>query len=326
MILVTGATGFLGRFIVDELLSAGYEVRVLVRNAAERELPWRSMVEVMEGDVLDMVSLERAMEGVRYVIHAAAVVSMGRRRRYEMLRINAGGTANVVDACMAAGVSRLIQVSSVAAVGRTGTQELITEKTPWKGGKEISWYARSKYKAELEVYRGIAEGLHAVMVNPGLIIGPAADWTSGSAKIFHIVHKGLRFFNRGISGFVGAEDVARATRLVMEADSLRAGERFLLVAENLSQKEAITQIAACLGKKPPKWQLPPQVSLLAGIVSGALAGLTGRDPIITLASMRNSIRRNYFDGSKITRLGFSYTPMKSVFEATAKAFLASKAS
>lgn len=323
MILVTGATGFLGRFIVDELLSNGYEVRVLVRNPESRDLPWKAMVEVAEGDIMDLVSLERAMEGVDRVIHAAAVVSMGRRLRYEMVRINAGGTANVVDACLTAGVEKLVQISSIAAIGRTGTAEPVTEETPWKVSKEVSWYARSKYKAELEVHRGIAEGLNAVFVNPGLIIGPAADWQSGTAKIFGIVHKGLRFYNRGVSGFVGAADVARATRLVMEQD-IPNGQRFLLVAESLSQQEVIATIAKSLGKKPAKWQLPAQLSLLAGFVSELWAGITGKEPIITRASMRNSIRRNYFDGSKITGLGFSYTPMKAVFETTARAFLASK--
>lgn len=324
MILVTGATGFLGRFIVDELLTAGHEVRVLVRDAENRSLPWKSMVEVVDGDILDRVALEKALEGVSEVIHAAAVVSFWKKRRAELLEVNVKGTANLIDACIDAEIEKFVQVSSTAAVGRTGTKELITERTKWNNGKGVSWYSRSKYKAELEVNRGIAEGLHAVIVNPALIIGPSDNWEVGSPKIFSIVSKGLRFFNRGVNGVVGAADVARATRMVMEADDLVAGERFLLVAENWSQKDIVNTIAAEFGNKPAKWQLPPMITILAGHVSEWISAITGKEPVITLASMRNSTRQNFFDGSKITRLGFEYEPIKEVLTRTAQAFLAAK--
>lgn len=319
MILLTGATGFLGKYLADEFLAAGHELRVLVRNPETRQLPWSSLVEVFEGDVMDVLSLERAMEGVEYVVHAAAMVSFWRKERAALMRINVEGTANVVNCCLDAGVQKLVHVSSIGALGRTNDGSPITENTIWKPEHAKSGYALSKYRAEMEVYRGIVEGLNAAMVNPGVILG-AGDWTQGPPKMFTVVNKGLRFYPNGATGIVSAADVARATRLVMETD-VPNGERYILVAENITFQELFTKIARSLGKTPPRWNLPNWLSLNVGRVSEVISRITGRPPIVSLESMRSSTRARTFDGSKINGLGFVYTPAEKVVEEIAKQFL-----
>ncbi|RMG67560.1 MAG: NAD-dependent epimerase/dehydratase family protein, partial [Bacteroidetes bacterium] len=259
MILVTGATGFLGRFVVDELLSNGRSVRVLVRDAANRTLPWGEGVEVIDGDILDVMALAQAMEGVEAVIHAAAMVSFQKKDRERVRQVNEEGTARVVDACLAAGVRRLVHVSSIGAVGRSPKGEAITEQTPWQPEQAQSTYAKSKRRAEMEVYRGIAEGLDAVMVNPGLILGPG-DWTQGTPRIFATVAGGLRFRNHGTNGLVGAADVARACHLLLDAE-VPAGERYILVAANQDYGQFLGSIAEALGKRPPRWVIPRPVAI-----------------------------------------------------------------
>ena len=172
MILITGATGFLGRHLVDELLAQGHELRLLVRNPEERALPWGNLVEIAEGDILDIIALERAMQGIDTVIHAAALVSFARKKQAAMKRINVVGTERVVDACLAAGVERLIHISSISATGRAGAGETVDESTKWQENTSPGKYGQSKRGAEQEVWRGIEEGLHGIMLNPGVILGP----------------------------------------------------------------------------------------------------------------------------------------------------------
>lgn len=319
MILLTGATGFLGKHLVDELLAAGYELRLLVRNPAKRKLPWKSMVEIAEGDINDTDSLSQAMEGVQTVIHAAAIVSFWKKRRDEIMKVNVEGTANIVNACLDFEVEQLIHISSIAAMGKGDVKKVITENTAWVPNKHNSQYAVSKYKAELEVHRGIAEGLNAIMVNPGVILGPDDQWDQGTPKMFSITDKGLKYYNRGGSGWVGVNDVTQAI-LILLNQHVEPGNRFLLVAENLTQHEIFSEIAVQLGKKAPHIALSPTLTLFAGYVSEFMANFSGKEPIITSQSMRNSGRRYQYDGSKITKLGLEYTPIKEVIRETVAAY------
>ena len=320
MILITGATGFLGKYLVDEMLAVGYDVRVLVRNAQGRNLPWKEMVEIVEGDILEVGTLIEAFKGVTHVIHAAAVVSFWKKRWEEMMEVNVVGTQNIVDACLEAKVEKLVHISSVAALGRNTTKGPIDDQAPWKPHKLNSKYSVSKHKAELEVHRGIAEGLDAVMVNPGVILGASDNWQANTPKIYSIVDKGLKFYNPGVFGVVAADDVAKATRLVLES-TYESGERFVLVSENMSQHELLQSVAQSLNKRPPKRKVWPIISLTAGFISEKMANLSGKEPVITYESMRGSIQQHHYDGSKITQLGMDYTPIQEVIAATGQAYL-----
>ncbi len=334
MVLITGATGFLGKYIVRMLYQRGYHLRLLVRNAKHRELNWlhslapdgangqdsNPRIELIEGDVTDITSLLQAVKGVSEVVHAAAVVSFWKKQRQQMFEVNVKGTANVVDICLETSVERLIHVSSIAALGKSEVGSVINEDTPWKETSHTSDYAKTKYLAELEVYRGVAEGLHATMINPGVILGEDTQWSSGTPKLFSIVDKGLTFYNRASHGIVGAVDVAESIALLLNSE-VPVGERFILVAKNMSQKQLFQEIAKGLGKKAPTKELRPQLSMVAGYVSEWWALVSQQEPIITIASMRSAISSYKYDGTKLLQYGFSYTPVEKVIADSAKKYL-----
>ncbi len=319
-VLVTGGTGFLGEYIVRELLSHQYEVFLLVRSLSKCVFLNHPGVTVIEGDILDVVVLDEIIQEVDYVIHAAAMVSFSPSEAEEMTRINVKGTENVVNLCLESNIKKLIFVSSIAALGRTENQGVISEITKWMPYALNSKYAVSKRKAELEVLRGKEEGLEVAIVNPGVILG-AGDWDRSSGKIFKLVYKGLRFYNRGVNGYVGVKDVAKAIRIMMEAP-LENGERFVLVAENLSQKELFTEIALSMNKRPPQWELPPFLAKIAGVLMEFIGKITGKSMLISRETVRTSLHQHFYDGSKITRkLEFQYTPLKEVIRESGAIFL-----
>jgi dihydroflavonol-4-reductase len=319
MILLTGGTGFLGKYILDELLSQGQRVRMLVRNP-DKVQP-RAGVEMMEGDILDILSIERAMEGVTQVIHAAAVVSFWKRRQAEMQEVNVTGTSNMVDAALEAKVDKFLHVSSVAALGRTGSKEsIIDEQCRWIKSPINTRYGRSKYLSELQVYRGVEEGLPAVICNPGVILGPG-HWDLGSPNLFDKVAKGMKFYNPGTTGVVSAVDVARACRLLLESKFVQ-GDRFILVSESMPYKMMFDLMAQGLGVAAPNSVPPVWLTKVIAAISALKAGITNQEPLITGESLRLSRGHCIYDASKITReLPFAYGDIRAVIAETCKIYL-----
>ncbi|MEO1415115.1 MAG: NAD-dependent epimerase/dehydratase family protein [Bacteroidota bacterium] len=321
MILLTGATGFLGNHILQHLLNKDLPVRVLVRNPDKRDLPWRDLVEVYEGDIQDLLAVKQAMQGVDTVIHNAAFVSFQARDKAQLLQVNVKGTATIVDVCLEMGVEKMIHVSSIATLG-DAAEGMIDEDSPRKEAS-ISHYAESKFLAEIEVYRGIAEGLNACMVNPGTIIGPTDDWESGTGQMFSSVANGLRFYTQGSTGWVGVEDVARAVVLLLE-QSVPAGERHILVSENRSLYDVLQLIAQHLGKNAPSMKIDPNVAIVAAFFSELWGRISGKASGITVQGVKSIRRGRDFDGSKIQQYGFTYDNFDAVIEKTAEAFLGQK--
>lgn len=318
--LLTGATGFLGQFILQSLLESGREVRALVRHPEKRDLPWRKLVEVVPGDITDLLALEKAIEGVQEVVHCAAMVSFQKKDHALMRRINVQGTAHVVDLALHYEVERLVHVSSIASIGESATGFVVDEQSPWNPKQAKSMYAKTKYQAELEVFRGIAEGLSAVMVNPGLILGPAQHWHAGTPQLFKRIYEGLRFLTRGSNALVGARDVAEAcVRLLDHRNPV--GERYILAADNWDYARLFGSIAKHLGKPAPNLFIPRSLALIGGWAVERIATLTGKPTSLTLESMRSSGSRWEYDGTKITELGFTYTPIEQVLQTTAEAYL-----
>jgi nucleoside-diphosphate-sugar epimerase len=319
MILLTGGTGFLGQYILRDLLHKGERVKMLVRDPSKVQ-PQEGL-EVVEGDVLDHSSLETAFEGVDRVIHAAAVVSFWPRRKAEMMEINVQGTANLVDFALDANVDKFIHVSSIAALGRVAGANQLDEQSKWVNSKLNSNYAISKYRAELEVHRGVQEGLPAAIVNPGVILG-AGNWNTGSPKLFKTVFDGLKFYNAGANGFVCVEDVSRATIALLESD-IKLGERFILVSDNLTWKEALTLIAESMGVKAPSMLPPGFLVRFVGAMSERLGNLRNKEPLITKETARSSKESFSYDGSKITKaVDFQYGSIRDCIKETGKQFLA----
>ena len=323
MILVTGASGFLGSSMVESLLEDGHDIRVIIRNPAAHSYSWLKMVEVIQGDINDIKILEKAIKEVDYVIHCAATVTFWKKRKKELMFTNVKGTANVVDVCLEERVEKLVHVSSIAALGKTNDEGLVDEQSKWVRHKTTSGYAESKYRAELEVQRGVAEGLSAAIVNPGVILGPGANWDKGTPGIIKKVDQGLPFYVESMSGLVGLKDVVKATKLVLNS-SLTKGERFVLVAENWPQKRLLDTLASLLGKAAPTIKIPPFLLRIAGRLFELWGNLTNKEPFISLESARSASGGYEYDGSAIEELGLSYTSIDQVLSETVKAYLQQK--
>lgn len=328
MVLVTGGTGLVGSHLLLQLAKRGEKIRALKRKSSSLQIVNRlfenepelfQKIEWAEGDILDILSLNDAIRGIDKVYHCAAMISFMPKDRDLMLEINRNGTANVVNLCLETGIKKLCYVSSVAAVNRLQEGEIITETTPWEENAENSNYAISKQAAEREVWRGIAEGLNAVMVNPGIIIGPG-NWNSGSGKLFSSVWNGLKFYSEGMSGFVSADDVARCLIILMESDI--HSERFIVISENLTYRDVLYQIADCLGKKRPFIKANKLLSGAAWRMFAIASLFTGKNPLITRETAASGLRKVQFSNEKIKNAArIEFEKIQPVIERTAAAFL-----
>jgi nucleoside-diphosphate-sugar epimerase len=311
MDLITGGTGIVGAHVVDALLDQGRSVRVLLRKGTDPAIVKRILefyhadgaerfarIHWVEGDLFDVDALRGAMQGVEHVYHCAALVSFDPRDAQELMRVNVQGTANVVDAALESGVKRLCHVSSTATIGGAMDGGTGDETKAFTEEKHSSAYAISKAQAELEVHRGIAEGLDAVMVNPCVVLGPGMPGRS-SMTMIERVRKGTRFFPKGSNAVVDARDVATAmTRLITEGAT---GERYLLIGENLPYRKLFSLIAASNGKTAPSMELPPWTLELAWRAEAARTLFGGR-PLVTRNTARTASRARFYDGSKATKL------------------------
>lgn len=323
-ILLTGATGFLGSYIAIELLERGYQVRALARSAerptwiaAEALAP----VEWVQGDILDIVSLEEAMEGIDAVVHAAAMVSFAPRDRDELYQINTEGTANVVNAALEKNIQRLAHISSVAALGRKAKGGEVDETARWEEGPLHTHYARSKYKAELEAWRGWAEGMDTVIVNPSTILG-YGNWQQSSCAIFKQLYDGFDWYTGGLNGFVDVRDVARATVLLLE--KANGGERYIVNGDTWTFERLQNTIADGFGKKRPSKKASPFLLGLAWRLEALRAALQGRKPLLTRESARVAISETRFDNGKLKREfpAFTYTPLEQTIRQACEQYLA----
>jgi len=305
MILVTGATGLVGSHLIRQLVNDGKQVRALYRSHIP-EMEGMETVEWFKADILDVVSLEEAMLGIQQVYHCAAMVTFNAKHKEVLQHTNIEGTANVVNACINATVNKLLFVSSVAALGRIREDKPINETMNWSEETSNSEYGKSKYFAEMEVWRGIGEGLNAVMVNPVIILG-AGDWNKGSSEIFKSAYDEFPWYTEGTSGFVDVLDVVKAMILLMES-SITA-ERFIISAENLSFRNVFSMIAENFGKKPASKKVTP---LIAGIVwrlEAIKSRFTGKDPMLTKETAKTAAAKVQFDNHKLLKAfpQFQYT-------------------
>ena len=300
MILVTGATGFLGSELVRQLLLQGKPVRAIKRltSTIPTMLASSKSVEWRDADLLDEYALEEAMEGITEVYHCAAMVSFRKEDKKAMLRVNVEGTANLVNLCLRNNIRKLVHASSVAAVGNSKDGQLISETDPWQFSRSENNYAISKYESEMEVFRGIAEGLSAVIVNPSIIIGRNAG-SSGSGQLFNAVKSGLKFYPAGTCGLVDVEDVAAIMIRLMDSDI--ETERFILNSENISYRELLGSIAKAYGVLPPKYPLRSWM-LKSGFLASAIGRFfTGRDLGITKEISRSASKVSRYSNEKITK-------------------------
>ena len=323
MVLVTGGTGFIGAYIIKELIEKGYPVRAIRRS---NKLPFfispdiLNKAEWVNGDVLDVISLNEAMTGVDAVIHSAALVSFLKRERMQMYNTNVDGTANIVNLALENGIKKLVHISSISALGRTFTGEKVTEEKKWVISKLNSHYGISKHKAEMEVWRGMGEGLDAVIINPSTVLG-FGNWHDSSCAIFKNVYKGFKWYTKGINGFVDVEDVARIAVLLMESNI--SEERFIISNENWEFKKLFDAMAGAFGQKPPSWEATPFLSSIAWRIEKLKSMLKGAKPLITKETALIALSRTFWQNDKILKAlpGFSFHSLEDCITKACKNYV-----
>jgi dihydroflavonol-4-reductase len=324
MVLVTGGTGFLGSYIIKELVERNYPVRAIRRSTSK--LPFYipakifEQIEWVEGDILDPVSLDEAMEDVDTVIHSAAIISFNPADKKKMYHVNVQGTANVVNTAIEKNVSRLVHISSVAALGRSKTGGRVNEERGWLNSNLNTHYAISKYKAEMEVWRGIGEGLNAVIINPSTVLG-FGDWDTSSCRIFKTIYHEFPWYSTGINGFVDIEDVARTTVLLMQSDIKE--QRFIANGDNWTFQQLFNTIADGFGKKHPRRKATPFLGNLAWRIEKFKTLFSGETPLLTRESARVANSNTFFENDKLLKAfpQFSFTPLQESIQKTCKKYL-----
>ncbi len=310
MILVTGGTGLLGQHLLEKL-SATQKIRAIFRTA----LPtfYASLnhgnIEWVEADITDIISLEKAFEGITQVYHCAAIVSYDPRMKERMMQTNIEGTANVVNLCLDHQLKKLCYVSSIATLGEGVIGELISEKNDWEEGHTNSNYAVSKQGAEMEVWRGVAEGLQAVIINPGIILGEGDDAKS-STHLFKIIRNEFPYYTQGGTCWVDVKDVVKAMIRLMESPI--ENERFIISQGNYSFREVFTMMAKAMNKKPPHRLASPFMTEIVWRLAYVKSMITGRVATISKETARSARQTRRFNGAKLLNAlpDFTYTDMQ----------------
>ncbi|MBN4085018.1 NAD-dependent epimerase/dehydratase family protein [Flavobacteriaceae bacterium AH-315-B10] len=333
MILVTGGTGLVGSHLLYKLVEKGYKVRATYRSkkkidAARHVFSYYtkqvdvlfSKIEWVEVHLNDIPALTIAFKSVSKVYHCAALVSFDPNDYLTLRRINIEGTANIVNLCLANNIEKLCYVSSIAAIGHGEPDDtIISEKTNWIPEEDHNVYAITKYGAELEVWRGVQEGLDAVIINPGFIFGPGF-WRTSSGSLFKKIYKGLSHYTNGVTGYVDIDDVVNSMLLLM--DSTIRNERYILVAENMSFKEFATITAQELKVKTPKKEASKRLLQIVWRLDWLNHLLRRKRRKLTRQMARTISEKYYYSNKKIiTDLDFKFKPIDVSISETCRFFL-----
>lgn len=332
MILVTGGTGLVGSHLLYQLVSANKSVKAIYRTKAKQAIVKRvfsyysedymalfNKIEWVEADLLNIPKLSHAFENVEYVYHCAAFVSFDPNDYHTLRKTNIEGTTNIVNLCISSRIKKLCYVSSVATIGDTLKNAPINEETEWNQEKDNNVYAITKYGAEIEVWRGTQEGLDAVIVNPGVILGPGL-WDSGTGEIFKQVRKGLPFYTKGHIACVSVMDVVTVMMHLLESPI--KNERFILVSDHVPYKDFLDQIAKNLNVKQPYIEAKPWLLSIAWRIDWLVNKVTGKPRKLVKHMVKSTQNKTVYDASKIeNQLDYKFTPIKANIETVAKKFL-----
>jgi nucleoside-diphosphate-sugar epimerase len=331
MILVTGGTGLLGSHLLFDLLLAGKKVRAIKRANSNTEMVRKVFayyvanpdeladgIEWVNADLLDHGAMEDAMDSITEIYHCGAVVSFYPKDHKTMLKVNIEGTASLVNQAIEHKVEKFCYVSSVATLGRAENNDVSTEETYWIPSKKNSVYGISKYGAEREIWRGMEEGLNAVIINPSVILGPGF-WQDNSG-LFRLVWEGLKYYTHGVNGYVDVRDVSTAMIGLMDRDLF--GQRYICSSENISYQDFFTMIARSLNKPAPAVNVPMVLSALAWRAEAVRALLTGSKPEVT-REMANTVTQVYtYSNEKLCRaLDFKFMSVEKSIRETCDLFL-----
>ena len=297
MIAITGASGLLGSFVASHFISQGEQVVAFKRKESDisflkhlqEKIHWR------EVDLLDPISLGESLKDVHTVIHSAALVSFNPKKAKAVFDTNVTGTKNVVDACLATGIKKLIHISSVAALGGQKGTDQINEDSLWTASALNSDYAISKYQAELEVYRGYEEGLKVAILNPSVVLGPG-DWHRSSSQLFKYIWNENLFYTDGMLNYVDVRDVANMVHSLYTMDF--NGERFIANTNGISFKTIFDEIAKRFGKRSPYLRVGPSLTGVIASLEAIRCFVTNQEPVITKHTVRMARERLCYDNKK----------------------------
>jgi dihydroflavonol-4-reductase len=321
MIFVTGGTGILGSHLLFNLSQTDNSIKALYRSTDRlnqvqklfrryNHETWEvqfSKIKWVQGDILDVTDLLTFMDGCTHIYHCAGLVSFHPKDFNQVMKINREGTENIVNACLHHKVKKLVHVSSTAAIGGDD-KDVITENTKWKNSPDNSAYGISKYSGEREVWRGIEEGLTAIIVNPCVIFG-AGNWNESSLTIFKTVSKGISFYPPGSNATADARDVAEIMILLMK--SKINNQRFLITGSNQSFKELMTVIAQALNVKAPTRPVSKPFVNIARRILSFFKKIIGQRSDITKETVDNLFTDKSYENSKVKEaLGFEFRDLK----------------
>jgi nucleoside-diphosphate-sugar epimerase len=310
-IMVTGASGLVGTELIHQLLHQGKKVKAIV-NVTPLSITHENLL-IEPCDLLDVMALEEVMTDVSTVYHCAGFVNFSPRNRERLFKINTEATANIVNTCLSVGIQKLVHVSSIAALGRVSNGAVVNEKMEWNPDTNNSVYGQSKYLGELEVWRGIAEGLDAVIVNPGVILG-AGNWDEGSTAMFKKVHEGFNWYSEGVNGFVDVRDLCKAMIGLM--DSSITAEKFIIIGGNYSYKEVFFAMADAFKIKRPSKKITPSLAAIAWRIEKIKSWITHKEPLVTRETAQSALSIYKLDNTKLFSFlpDFTYHSLKECIE------------
>ena len=329
MILVTGGTGLVGAHLLYHLLLEHPKIRATHRKGSDLDSVKKvfsyytvdsdslfQKIEWVEANITEIPALTEAFKGITYVYHCAAFISFNPKHYYALKKANIEGTANVVNLCLANKVKKLCYVSSIATLGKAAEKELITEENHWNPEENNSVYSITKYGAEMEVWRGTQEGLDAVIVNPGVILGEGY-WNSGSGILIKRAARGIQFYTHGSTGFVDIKDVIKAMIIVM--NSPVKSEKYILVGTNCSYKDFLTKLSIEFGKRPPSKAISKSILVVLSRLDWLSNKLFKTKRSLLKATIQSMYTYSNYDASKIKNaISMEFTSMEETLQRIVK--------
>ncbi|MCZ4317534.1 NAD-dependent epimerase/dehydratase family protein [Aequorivita viscosa] len=331
MILVTGGTGLVGSHLLYFLLKENTTVRAIHRKNSDIQAIKKvfalytsevdslfNKIEWVAADIIDIPALTEAFKNITTVYHCAAIINFETSKYSLLKKINEEGTANIVNLCLSNHVEKLCYVSSVATLGSNLNNRLVNEENPWNPDEKNNVYAITKYAAEMQVWRGTQEGLNAVIVNPGVILG-VSPHDGGSSRIISLGKRGVSYYPSGTMGIVDVKDVVKAMKALMESEIVN--QQFILVGENIPYKELLSKLAILFGTKPPTKKLSKRLMFFLSGMDWLSNKLFNTDRSITKSMVRAMFKTSNYDSSKIKNtLNFEFTPTEETLKRVAEAY------
>lgn len=332
MNLITGATGLVGAHVALALLQQNKSVVAIKRQGSDilktkklfsyytsdadilfNKIKW------IDADVCDIYSLLEALEGIETVYHCAGFVSFNSKDNKQMHRINAEGTANLVNACLEKNIKALCHVSSIATLQNPDITKNIDESVYWKSSPSASDYAISKYNGEREVWRGTEEGLNAVIVNPGIILGPGF-WHQSSGKLIETCYHGNPFYTNGSSATIDAKDVADC--MIQLTEKKEFSKRFVLIENNYSFKEILLKVHKALGKKEPSIEAGKVLLTIGKWIDKIKAFITSKEQLITKETINACLDNNSYNNKRVKEtLSYQFISLQNTVQFACDAYL-----